>query len=78
MLPPLASDHQAIRDHIVQFYESLFYEQHNWRPKLDGIAFNSLSSEEAAQLELLFEEREVLEVIKSINRDKAPGLDGYP
>jgi len=70
-------DHQAIRDHIVQFYESFFSKQHNWRPKLDGIAFNSLSPEEAAQLELPFEEREVLEVIKSMNRDKAPGPDGY-
>jgi hypothetical protein len=50
-------DHQAIRDHIVQFYESFFSKQHNWRPKLDGIAFNSLSPEEAAQLELPFEER---------------------
>jgi hypothetical protein len=57
----------AIKDQIVQFYESLFSEQHNWRPKLDGIAFNSLSSEEAAQLELPYEEREVLEVIKSMN-----------
>jgi len=45
---------------------------------LDGIAFNSLSLEEAAQLELPFEEREVLEVVKSMNRDKAPGLDGFP
>jgi hypothetical protein len=33
---------------------------------------------EAAQLELPFEERKVLEVIKSMNRDKAPSLDGYP
>jgi hypothetical protein len=45
---------------------------------LDGIAFNSLSSKEAAQLELPFEEMEVLEVIKSMNRDKALGPDGYP
>jgi len=45
---------------------------------LDGIAFNSLSLEEAAQLELPFEEREVLEVVKSMNRDKAPGPSGFP
>jgi len=25
-----------------------FFEQYKWRPKLDGIAFNSLSLEEAA------------------------------
>jgi hypothetical protein len=45
---------------------------------LDGIAFNSLSLEEAAQLELPFEEMVVLEVVKSMNRDKAPGPDGFP
>lgn len=45
---------------------------------MDGIAFNSLSLEEGAQLELPFEEREVLEVVKSMNREKAPGPDGFP
>jgi hypothetical protein len=74
----VTSDQPAIRDHIVHFYESLFSEQYNWRPWLDGLAFNSLSSEEAAQLELPFEENEVLEVVKAMNRDKAPGLDGFP
>jgi len=74
----VTSDQLAIRDHIVHFYESLFSEQYNWRPKLDGIAFNSLSLEEAAQLELPFREREVLVVVKSMNRDKAPGPDGFP
>jgi hypothetical protein len=29
-------------------------------------------------LELPFEERKVLEVVKGINRDKAPSLDGFP
>jgi hypothetical protein len=74
----VTSDQPAIRYHIVHFYESLFSEQYNWRPKLDGIAFNSLSLEEATQLELPFEKREVLEVVKSMNRDKAPGPDGFP
>jgi 23S rRNA U2552 (ribose-2'-O)-methylase RlmE/FtsJ len=33
--------------------------------------------EEASRLKLLFEEREVLEVVKGMNRDKAPGPDGF-
>jgi hypothetical protein len=45
---------------------------------LDGLVFNSLATEEAYQLELPFEEREVLEVVKGMNRDKAPGPDGFP
>jgi hypothetical protein len=39
---------------------------------LDGLAFDLLDTEEASCLELPFEEREVLEVVKSVNRDKAP------
>lgn len=68
----ITSAQSAIRDHIVQFYESLFSEQYNWRPRLDAPAFNSLATEEASQLELSFEE------MKGMNRDKAPGLDGFP
>jgi hypothetical protein len=43
---------------------------------LDNLAFDSLGVEKASRLELLFEEREVLEV-KGMNRDKAPGSDGF-
>jgi len=32
---------------------------------------------EASSLELPFEEREVLEVVKGLNCDKAPGPDGF-
>jgi hypothetical protein len=45
---------------------------------LDGLAFNSLATEEASRLELPFEEREVLEVVKGMNRDKAPSPDSFP
>jgi hypothetical protein len=36
-----------------------------------------LSTTEATSLEDPFEEREVWEVIKSMDRDKAPGPDGF-
>ena len=36
-----------------------------------------LNAEEASSLEDPFEEREVREVIKGMNRDKAPGPDGF-
>jgi hypothetical protein len=44
---------------------------------LDGLAFNSLVVEEASWLELPFQERKVLEVVKGMNKDKAPGPDGF-
>ena len=43
---------------------------------MDNLAFNSLGADEASLLELLFEEREVLEVVKGMHRDKAPGRMG--
>jgi len=39
----VTSAQPAIRDHIVQFYESLFSEQYNWRPRLDGLGFQFYS-----------------------------------
>lgn len=68
----------SVNGSVFQFYESLFSEQYNWRPRLDGLAFNSLATEEASRLELPFEEREVLEVVKAMNRDKTPSPDGFP
>jgi len=44
---------------------------------MDNIVFDNLDAGEAYSLELPFEEREVLEVVKGLNRDKAPGPDGF-
>jgi hypothetical protein len=40
---------------------------------LDNLEFDRLNGEEAASLENPFEEKEVREVIKGMDRDKAPG-----
>jgi hypothetical protein len=44
---------------------------------LDNLAFDTLDIVDASSLELPFEEKDVLEVVKGMNRDKAPGLDGF-
>jgi hypothetical protein len=71
------SDSASIRDHIVTFYESLFSKPLSWRPQLDNLEFDSLNVEEASSLENPFEEREVREVIKGMDRDKAPEPNGF-
>jgi len=73
----ISSVQQVIRDHVTHFYESLFTEPYTWRPRLDNLDFDSLDAVEAFSLELPFEEKEVLEVVKGMNRDKAPGPDGF-
>ncbi|KAH7850787.1 hypothetical protein Vadar_003015 [Vaccinium darrowii] len=44
---------------IANFYESLFQEEVIWRPRVDGIVFDSISGEEASWLERPFDEEEV-------------------
>ena len=68
------SDPAIISDHIVSFYESLFTEPFSWRLRLDNLEFDMLNAEEASSLEGPFEERAV---IKGMDRDKAPGPDGF-
>jgi hypothetical protein len=60
----------------MQFYVRLFIEHFSWRPKLDGLAFHSSDDEEASWLERLFEETEVLEVVRGMNNEKASGPNG--
>jgi hypothetical protein len=71
------SDPASIGEHVVSYYDSLFSEPLSWRPRLDNLEFDSLNGEEASSLEEPFEEREVREVIKGMDRDKAPGPDGF-
>jgi hypothetical protein len=64
----VSSDQSAIREHIVQYYDSLLSEQLRWQPKLDGLAFDSLDVKKASRLESSLEESEVLGVVKGMNR----------
>jgi hypothetical protein len=72
------SDQDIIRDHIVNFYKSLFTESGVRRPLLDGLHFNSLDEEEAAWLERLVDKEEIFNVVMGFNGDKALGPDGFP
>jgi hypothetical protein len=49
----------------------------NWRPRLDNLAFDFWEVGEADRLEVPLEEREVLEVVKGMDRDNAPSPDGF-
>ena len=71
------SDPASISDQIVTFYESLFAEPLSWRPRLDNLEFDMLNVEEASSLEDPLEEREVREVLKGLDRDKAPNPNGF-
>ena len=44
---------------------------------MDGLNFNLLDNKDVNWLERSFEEVEVLEALKDLNGNKAPGLDGF-
>ncbi|XP_042950267.1 uncharacterized protein LOC122282377 [Carya illinoinensis] len=70
-------DVQVINNHVVSFFEQLLSEQEGWRPKLEGLAFDSIRPLEANRLERSFEEEDVLEVVRKMAKDKALSPDGF-
>jgi len=66
-----------IQEHIVQFYNNMYFENCSWRPRVDGLSFLSIDEDESIWLERDFEEKEVWDVIRELNGDKAPGPDGF-
>ena len=74
----LYTDSDAISNCITQFYINLFLEEEGWRTLLDGLEFSNISSADAVWLDIPFDDEEVMSVLHSFNRDKAPGPDGFP
>jgi hypothetical protein len=68
---------EEVKQQIVQFYSSLYQENEPWRPVVDGLAFDSIGTDARVHLERPFELEEVLQVLKDVQGDKAPGLDGF-
>jgi len=48
-----------IKEHIVQYYNNLYFENCSWRPRVEGLSFLSIDAEESIWLEREFEEKEV-------------------
>lgn len=71
----VSSDPLEISNHIMQFYKNLYLEQFTWRPKLDGLHFNSLEEDEDWWLERPFWETEVCEVVTTMNGKKANSVE---
>jgi hypothetical protein len=73
----MSTDPVEIKEHIVNYYNTLYYEQNSWRPRVDEISFSSIDADECTWLECGFEEQEVWEVVWETNGDKALGPDGF-
>ena len=68
------NNQDTIKEKIVEFYKALYSESSIRRPLLDGTEFSVLEDKMSCWLERCFSEDEV---VSNMNRDKAPGLDGF-
>ena len=46
-------------------------------PSMDGLDFSCIEEDERLPLERVFSKEEVIQVLKEIEGDKAPGPDGF-
>ena len=73
----LYDEDQAIKDHVVQFYQSLYHENEEWRPKVDELPLDPIRAGDQEWLERKFDKEEVVQVLHSVQGDKALGPDGF-
>jgi hypothetical protein len=73
----LSNNQVEISEDIVKFYQKLFEEHCQWRPRVDALVFDQILEHEACWLEREFKEEEVRKVVLAIDGDKAQGADGF-
>ena len=71
------TEEAKIKQGITKAFQLHFTNPGSWRPSILGIQFATLERSEAAKLEGIFTEEEVLVALKKLNGDKAPGPDGF-
>ena len=66
-----------VHSQVVQFYQALYQETETRCPLMDGLDFSCTEEEERLSLERVFCKEEVIQFLKEMEGDKAPGLDGF-
>ena len=69
---------EDIKEGLVDAFQNLLSAPGGWSPPLPDLILNRIGIEEAASLEESFSENEIWTAISGLNRDKAPGHDGFP
>ena len=67
-----------IKEGLVDAFQNLLSTSDSWRLPLPDLPFNVIVDVQAAKLEEMFSEEEILAVISRLSGDKAPGPDGFP
>ena len=72
----LYEDEADVRFQLVLFYQVLYKETEAWRLTMDGLDFACIEEEERLSLEE-FSKEEVIQVLREMEGDQAPGPDGF-
>ena len=67
-----------IKEGLVGAFQSLLVASNNWCPPFPDLHFNLIGEDQAAKLEEMFTEEEILAVVSGLKDDKALSLDGFP
>ena len=66
-----------VTNQVVQFYKNLYKEFEGWRPFVEGLEFDRIGDMERVWLERKFKREVILQVVRDLEGDKAPGPDEF-
>ena len=67
-----------IKKGLVGAFQSLLSASNNWCPPFLNLPYNLIGKDQAAKLEEMFTEEEILAAVSGLNGDKAPSPNGFP
>ena len=73
----LLDGEDSIKEAVTNAFQRIMAKTREWRPSLDGLAFDCLQRANSEGLEATFFEKEVLEALSNLGNNKAPGPDGF-
>ncbi|XP_030925091.1 uncharacterized protein LOC115952154 [Quercus lobata] len=62
---------------VVQFYKTLYQKTEEWRRFVEGLEFDQIEEAERGWMERRFENDEIIQVVRNMEGDKAPGPNGF-
>ncbi|RVW83847.1 Transposon TX1 uncharacterized 149 kDa protein [Vitis vinifera] len=68
---------ERITEEILLYFEKLYVSPIGESWSIEGLDWSPISEESAIRLDSLFTEEEIFKAIFQLDRDKAPGLDGF-
>jgi hypothetical protein len=73
----LYEEDSEVKEKVVEFYSTLYQESEAWRPRVEELPFWTIGEKARTMLERPYDKEEILQVLKDLQGDKAPGPDGY-